>query len=112
MKATKYVLYLLLFTLCMAVPVLANTGNISTVIERFVSEQFPKAQSHFWVVNSTEWSADNEVVVDLNTMVVTVPQKDPTESRFLLLIVDGKLAGAQSIPLDAHVDCKPDEVTL
>jgi hypothetical protein len=33
----------------------------------------------------------------------------PTEDRFLLLIVRGKLAAAQNIPLDASVDCQPEQ---
>ncbi|MBI4401596.1 MAG: hypothetical protein HY581_08185 [Nitrospirae bacterium] len=74
-----------------------------------MAKQFPEARSHFWVVNRTELNAESEMVVDLNTVVVSRASHIPTENRFLLLIVEGKLAASQSIPLDAIVDCQPEQ---
>lgn len=86
----------------------ASTGDLSGVIEGFVAKQFPGAQSYFWVVNGTQWQAENEVVVDLNTTVLESTSKPATENRFLLLVVEGQLAAAQNIPLDSTVDCQPE----
>lgn len=88
----------------------ADSGEISRVIEHFVTKRFPEAQSHFWVVNETEWGAEDEVVVDLNTTVRWRDDHRHTEERFLLLIVHGQLVATQSVPLDAKIECKPDEV--
>jgi hypothetical protein len=99
----------LLISLWSPVPAQASNGDISNVIEGFMVKQFPEARSHFWVVNSTQWQAENEVVVDLNTIVVGRAGPAPTESRFLLLIVGGKLAAAQNIPLDAAIECQPEK---
>lgn len=96
-------------SLLVSVSAPASTGDLSGVIEGFMAKQFPGAQSHFWVVNGTQWQAENEVVVDLNTVVTNRASHAPTESRFLLLIVEGKLAAAHSIPLDATVDCQPEQ---
>jgi len=87
----------------------ASVPDLSHVIEGFMAKQFPEARSHFWVVNGTEWQAENEMVVDLNTVVVPRASQTPTESRFLLLIVEGKLAAAQSIPLDNGADCQQEQ---
>lgn len=97
-------------SLLVSVSAPASTGDLSGVIEGFMAKQFPRAQSHFWIVNSTQWAAENEMVVDVNTVVTSLASQGPTESRFLLLIVEGKLAAAQSIPLDATVDCQPEPV--
>jgi hypothetical protein len=87
----------------------ADTGDLSGVIERFMAKQFPYAHSHFWVVNGTQWQAENEVVLDVNTVVVDGKDRPPTENRFLLLVVEGKLAAAQNIPLNAETDCQPEQ---
>ena len=87
----------------------ATTGDLAVVIEGFMAKQFPGAHSHLWVINGTERPAANEVLVDLNTMVVKQVNQEPNESRFLLLIVGGKLAAAQNIPLDSTVDCQPEQ---
>lgn len=99
----------LLVSLWMSAPAFARTDDISNVIEGFMAKQFPEAQGHFWVVNGTQWQAENELVVDLNTTVVAQSNSSPAENRFLLLIVSGKLAGAQNIPLDGEVDCQPEQ---
>jgi hypothetical protein len=92
-----------------SVPAPADTGDLSRVIEGFMAKQFPEARSHLWVVNGTQWQAENEIVVDVNTFVVQRSDHQPTESRFLLLIVGGELAAAQNIPLDAQTDCQPEQ---
>ncbi|MGH7206148.1 MAG: hypothetical protein ACREI2_08065 [Nitrospiraceae bacterium] len=95
-------------SLLVSVSAPASTGDLSGVIEGFMAKQFPRAESYFWVVNETQWQTDNEVVVDLNTTVLERASRSATENRFLLLIVEGKLAAAQSIPLDSSVDCEPE----
>lgn len=86
----------------------ATTGDIAVVIEGFMAKQFPGAHSHLWVINGTERPAANEVVIDLNAIVVRQADQEPNESRFLLLIVGGRLAATQNIPLDSKVDCRPE----
>ena len=102
----------ILLGLCMSLwcsaPGQANTGDIAGVIEAFLEEEFPRAKSHFWVVNGTQWQTKDELVVDVNTVVVIWREQVPVENRYLLLIVDGKLAASQSIPLGAKTDCEPE----
>lgn len=86
----------------------AKSHNLSDIIESFVAKQFPGAASHFWVINATQWQEENELVVDFNAIVLHAVGQAPTENRYLLLIVSGKLAGAQHIPLDATTECRPD----
>ncbi|MCA1838193.1 MAG: hypothetical protein LC674_05360, partial [Actinobacteria bacterium] len=74
----------------------ASTGDLSGIIEGFMAKQFPDARSHFWVVNGTQWQAENEVVVDVNTVVVKQSDQPPREDRFLLLVVEGQLAATQN----------------
>lgn len=90
-------------------PAHAGTDDVSTVIEGFVSKQFPDAGSHFWVVNGIQWQETNELVVDVNTVVFNAAEQTSTENRYLLLIVSGKLAGAQRIPLHDAVTCQPEQ---
>ena len=84
----------------------AATGDIAAVIEGFMAKQFPGSHSHMWIINSADRPALNEMVVDLNTYVVQRENQEANESRFLLLIVEGRLAGTQNIPLDSKTDCK------
>lgn len=107
---------LLLLSLIMTVPFSfppahSSTGDLSTVIEHFMQKQFPGAKSHLWVVNGTQWQTDDEVIVDINTVVMNKSGQEPTENRFLLLIVGDRLAAAQNIPLDADRDCQPEQQT-
>ena len=103
------------FMLCLCVvlwgiaPVQGTTGDVPGVIEGFMAKQFPDARSRFWIVNGTQWQAEDEMVVDLNTVVMSLFSLAPTENRYLLLIVGGKLAAAQNIPLDGTVDCQPEK---
>ncbi len=90
------------------VQAMADTGDIGTIIEGFVTRQFPDAASHFWVVNETQWDGD-EMIVDVNAIVTERRQAPPMASRFLLLIVEGRLKGIQSIPLDAEAECQKEQ---
>lgn len=110
MRLAQYLLCCLIMSWGLSATAVADSGDISGVIDHFVTKHFPDAQSHFWVVNDTEWGAEDEVVVDLNTIVSWRDERGPTEERFLLLIVKGHLVATQSVPLDAKVECKPEEV--
>ncbi|WP_447978179.1 hypothetical protein [Candidatus Nitrospira bockiana] len=94
-----------------SIPLPASTGDLTTVIESFVAKQFPTAKSYFWVVNDAQWQTENELVVDLNTIVQTKTGEAPTANRYLLLIVGDHLAASQNIPLDSEVDCQPEQQT-
>jgi hypothetical protein len=83
--------------------------SISTAIDLFVSNLYPKGSHYFWVINNTTTESPEEMIVDLNTSVRNLPEEAPTESRFLLLVVEGELLAAQKIPLNANVDCQSDE---
>ena len=37
---------------------LASTGDIGSIVEKFVVRQFPDAMSHYWVINETQWDGD------------------------------------------------------
>ena len=89
-------------------PTVASTGDIGTIVEKFVVRQFPDAASHYWVINKTQWDGD-EMIVDLETIVTERRDSEPTLSRFLLLIVAGELKGSQNVPLDPEADCRPEE---
>lgn len=110
MSTWRAFLLALVISLGISTPALSSTSDLSGVIEGFVAKQFPNALSHMWVINGTERQAENELVLDLNTVVLSGASQAPTESRFLLLIVEGKLAGAQRIPLGATVDCQPESL--
>lgn len=109
LRKTALLIFAFVASLYLASPVSANTGDITLVIETFVAKQFPASKSHFWVVNDTHWQTDNEVVVDINTVVLDKLGETPTATRYLLLIVGNRLAAAQNIPLDSTVDCQPEE---
>ena len=86
----------------------ASTGDLGTIIERFVVRQFPDAAGHYWVINETRWDGD-EMIVDVHTIVNERHDTEPTLSHFLLLIVAGELRGAQNIPLEPGADCQTEE---
>ena len=89
------------------------TGTSSSVmpitIDHFVAKLFPEASHYFWVVNDSQEETPRETIIDINTFVMQKDDSTPTENRFLLLIHDGQILGAQNIPLNAIVDCAPDE---
>ena len=89
------------------------TGTSSAVmpitIDHFVANLFPEASHYFWVVNDSKKETAREIIIDINTFVTQKAGATPTENRFLLLFLDGKILAAQNIPLNAIVDCGPDE---
>lgn len=104
--------WIIIGTLCgiLTAPALtqASTGDVGTIIEAFVTRQFPDAASHYWVINETQWEGD-EMIVDMHTIVNKRRETEPTLSRFLLLIVAGEIRGVQSIPLEPGTDCRAEE---
>lgn len=108
MRNTAAVLICLLAALWQSAPAKASRGDISTIIEGFMAKQFPEAKSHFWVVNGAQWQTEDEIVVDVNTVVLAKADQAPTENRYLLLIVGDQLAATQNIPMDAKTDCNPE----
>ena len=116
MRSLRCLLCSAVLSLCLASVAAAdtgvqpNSGDIPRVIESFISQQFPAAQSHFWVLNKADWGTPEEVVLDLNAVIVTDKNQKPTEQRFLLLVVRGQIMGMQNIPLGANAVCQPDEV--
>ena len=82
---------------------------ITTTIDRFVANLYPKGSHYFWVINHTTTESEEEMIIDINTSVSNLPDESPTESRFLLLVIQGELFAAQKIPLDANVDCSSEE---
>ncbi|MBA3967539.1 MAG: hypothetical protein H0X47_17535 [Nitrospirales bacterium] len=106
--------YLPNFFLALSLVLFSSTStsaypSISTAIDRFVSTLYPKGSHYFWVINNTTPQSPEEMIVDLNTSVRNLPEEAPTESRFLLLVVEGELLAAQKIPLNANVDCRSEE---
>jgi hypothetical protein len=89
-------------------PTLASTGDLGSIVEKFVVRQFPDAASHYWVINETQWDGD-EMIVDVQTIVIQRRDTEPTLSRFLLLIVAGELKGSQNVPLEPDADCRTED---
>ena len=83
--------------------------EVSLAIDQFVSQVYPKGSRYFWVINDTTADVLNEIIVDINTELQVGSEEDPQTNRFLLLVVKGKLVGAQQISLGANVDCHSDE---
>jgi hypothetical protein len=82
---------------------------VSLAIDQFVSQVYPKGSRYFWVINDTTSDVANEIIVDINTELQVNSEEDPQTNRFLLLLVKGKLIGAQQISLGAKVDCHSEE---
>ena len=83
--------------------------DVSLAIDQFVAQVYPKGSRYFWVINDTTSDVANEIIVDINTELQVSSEEDPQTNRFLLLLVKGKLIGAQQISLGAKVDCHSDE---
>ena len=83
--------------------------EVSLAIDQFVSQVYPKGSHYFWVINDTTSDLSNEIIVDINTELQVGAEEDPQTNRFLLLVVKGRLVGAQQIPLGSNVDCHSDE---
>jgi hypothetical protein len=110
MSTSRWVLAGLFLSLWLTAPSAgAVPHDVPQIIERFLATQFPSATSHIWVLNAAQWQTLDELVVDFHADVTNVVGTPPSQHRYLLLIVAGKLAGAQSIPLDATTDCRPEE---
>ena len=88
---------------------ISASPSISSAIDRFVSNLYPKGSHYFWVVNNATKESPEEIIIDLNTSVRNSQEQTLTESRFLLLVVEGDLLAAQKIPLDAKVDCRNED---
>jgi hypothetical protein len=107
--------YLSVFLLIMATTFfpasgMASKSDVPSTIENFVSQIYPKGSSYHWIINNaTGESSNDEMIIDLQTTLRGQSDEPEEESRFLLLIIKGTLFAAQKIPLDAKVDCTPDE---
>ena len=108
MRSRWILLGSLLWSLVCTWPSQASTGDIGSIVEKFVLRQFPDAASHYWVINQTQWDGD-EMIVDVQAIVKDRRDTEPTLSRFLLLIVAGELKGSQNVPLDPAADCRTEE---
>ena len=86
----------------------ASTGDIGTIVEKFIVRQFPDAASHYWVINETQWDGD-EMIVDVQAVVKERRDTEPMLSRFLLLIVAGELKASQNVPLEPDADCRTED---
>ena len=86
--------------------------DVSLAIDQFVSQVYPKGSRYFWVINDTTSGVANEIIVDINTELQVSSEEDPQTNRFLLLLVKGKLIGAQQISLGAKVDCHSEETEI
>ena len=83
--------------------------EVSLAIDQFVAQVYPKGSRYFWVINDTTSDVSNEIIVDINTQLQINAEEDTQPRRFLLLLVKGKLVGAQQIPLGAKIDCHSEE---
>jgi len=102
--------FILLFSLVLFPSVSEPAQNsIATTIDRFVSTLYPKGSRYFWVINNTTTQSKEEIIIDINASLRNLSDKTLTETRFLLLVVQGELMAAQKIPLDANVDCRSEE---
>ena len=85
--------------------------DVSLAIDQFVSKIYPKGSHYFWVINNKTSEFSQELIVDINTFLQTTDDEKSQPNRFLLLIVNGELKGAQNIPLGAEVDCRTEKET-
>ena len=95
----------------LVVPTVSQSAypQVSSAIDQFVSQLYPKGSHYFWVINDTTSDLANEIIVDINTALQVKSKEEPQFNRFLLLLVKGELLGAQRVPLGAKVDCHSDE---
>lgn len=88
----------------------AAPSSITTTIDRFVANLYPKGSHYFWVINNTTSESAEEMIIDINTSASNAPEEEHlTENRFLLLVIKGEVFAAQQIPLDSKVDCDNEE---
>jgi len=93
----------------LATPIQATPLRIPAAIDRFIAKLFPNASHYFWVINNAQADTPREMIVDLNAFVKVKKDNASMENRYLLLIRDGQIRGAQHIPLNSDVDCGKDE---
>jgi len=107
----RYLPLIALFLSLVLAPTVSESAypDVSLAIDQFVSQVYPKGSRYFWVINDTSSDVSNEIIVDINTELQVNSEEDPQTNRFLLLLVKGKLVGAQQISLGAKVDCHSDE---
>ncbi|MDE0145422.1 MAG: hypothetical protein OXI53_05170 [Nitrospira sp.] len=87
----------------------ASSAVMPITIDHFVANLFPQASHYHWVVNDSKRETQRETIIDINTFITKKDGATPTENRFLLLLLDGQILAAQNIPLNANIDCGPDE---
>jgi len=87
----------------------ASKNEVSTTIDGFVSQLYPKGSHYFWVINDVTNESSQEMIIDVLTIRQFTTDGQTEENRFLLLIIQGKLFAAQKIPLGAEVDCGNEE---
>ncbi len=107
----RYLSPFLLLTLFVLFPSESKSAypDVSLAIDQFVSKVYPEGSHYFWVINDTTSKFSPELIVDINTFLQTSEEEKSQPNRFLLLIVNGELKGAQHIPLGAEVDCQTEE---
>lgn len=100
--------------LCLATGLLpqaiAGKQDIPRAIESFMHQHYPLAASYTWIINETVREKDEVTLVDLLTIVTPKVGPGPREERFLLLIVQGQLAGSQSVPIDSPTLCGEEQI--
>ena len=89
---------------------IAGSQDIPRAIESFMHQHYPLAASYTWIINETVREKDEVTVVDLQTIVIPKVGPGPREERFLLLIVQGQLAGSQSVPIDNPTLCAEKQI--
>ncbi|MFO0775447.1 MAG: hypothetical protein U0172_12355 [Nitrospiraceae bacterium] len=87
----------------------AESPDLWSLIETFVKKTSAGSREHFWVVNYATVEED-EVTVDISTVVRWTGDTAPQAERFLLLIARGQVVGAQRIAVTGDADCKPEDV--
>jgi len=107
----RYLPILLFSALTLGSPIngLASTPDVPSAIENFVSKLYPQDSHYFWVINNATTESPQELIVDVLTTLRGPSDDSAKESRFLLLIIKGKILAAQKIPLNAEVNCGKDE---
>ena len=108
MRYLPTILFVMLFVVTPSISQSAYP-EVSLAIDQFVAQVYPKGSRYFWVINDTTSEISNEMIVDINTELQVNSGEDSQPNRFLLLLVKGKLVGAQQISLEAKVDCHSDE---
>jgi hypothetical protein len=96
------------------VPYVSESAHpqVSSAIDQFVSQLYPKGSHYFWVINDTTSEVSHKIIMDINAALQVNSKEDPQLHRFLLLLVNRKIIGTQRISLDANVDCHSDEKAI